>query len=133
MSDIEPIQFRPRGAHPAGKPRGPDGATSAPLSLASARVAFTRQELNAILDVYGRKVAAGEWRDYALDFGREAAVFSIFRRASEVPLYRVEKAPRLARRQGAWSVIAAGGQILKRGHDLRRVLSALDPRLRAVD
>ena len=80
-------------------------------------VFFTRNELNAILNLYGRKVAAGEWRDYAIDFGREKAVFSVFRRASEVPLYRIEKNPRLARRQGAYSVVAATGLILKRGHD----------------
>ena len=70
-------------------------------------------------NVYGRKVAAGEWRDYAMDFGREKAVFSVFRRASECPLYRIEKNPKLARKQGAYSVVAATGLILKRGHDLR--------------
>ena len=83
-----------------------------------------------ILDLYGRKVAAGEWRDYAIDFGREKAVFSVFRRASEVPLYRIEKNPRLARRQGAYSVIAATGLILKRGHDLGRVLGVLEKNIR---
>ncbi len=71
-------------------------------------------------------VATGEWRDYALDMGRDRAVFSIFRRASECPLYRIEKNPRLARRQGAYSVIAATGLILKRGADLRRVLAVID-------
>jgi hypothetical protein len=80
--------------------------------------------------LYGRKVAAGEWRDYAIDFGREKAVFSVFRRASEVPLYRIEKNPRLARRQGAYSVIAATGLILKRGHDLGRVLGVLEKNIR---
>ena len=135
MSDIEPIQFRPRALVPSNRPGGGGGGAGAgAIALVpSARVAFTRQELNAILDVYGRRVAAGEWRDYALDFGREAAVFSIFRRASEVPLFRVEKCPRLARKQGAWSVVAASGLILKRGTDLRRVLAVLDPGLRAVD
>lgn len=87
---------------------------------------FSRDELTAILAVYGRKVAAGEWRDYALDMGRDRAVFSIFRRTSEWPLYRIEKSPRLARRQGAYSVVAATGLILTRGSDLRRVLVALD-------
>jgi hypothetical protein len=93
-------------------------------------VFFTRAELRAIFGLYGRKVAAGEWRDYAIDFGREKAVFSLFRHASEVPLYRIEKHPRLARRQGAFSVVAATGLILKRGHDLDGVLSVLDRNLR---
>jgi hypothetical protein len=96
-------------------------------------IAFDRGELNQILDVYGRKVASGEWRDYAIDSLREKAVFSVFRRSSECPLYRIEKAPKLARRQGAYSVIAATGLILKRGHDLARVLRALDKGLRLVE
>jgi hypothetical protein len=75
-------------------------------------------------------VAAGEWRDYAIDFGRERAVFSVFRHASEVPLYRIEKNPKLARRQGAYSVVAVTGLILKRGHDLLRVLAVLDKDVR---
>jgi hypothetical protein len=87
-------------------------------------------ELNQILNLYGRKVAAGEWRDYAIDFGREKAVFSIFRRTSEVPLYRIEKNPKLAMRQGAYSVVAATGHIMKRGHDLARVLGVLDQKVR---
>jgi hypothetical protein len=74
-------------------------------------------------------VAAGEWRDYALDFREEAAVFSIFRRASEMPLFRVEKRPKLREKQGMYSVIAAGGQILKRGHDLAQVLRVFDKKL----
>jgi hypothetical protein len=89
-------------------------------------VSFDRHELRKILDLYGRKVAEGEWRDYAIDFLRDIAVFSIFRRSSEVPLYRIEKDPRLARRQGTYSVIAATGLILKRGHDLDRVLRILE-------
>src|SRR5262245_16326471 len=93
-------------------------------------VFFTRRELTTILDLYGRRVAAGEWRDYAIDFGRDKAVFSVYRRASEVPLYRIEKCPRLARRQGAYSVVAASGLILKRGHDLGRVLGVLERTLR---
>src|SRR6478735_4463260 len=93
-------------------------------------VSFDRHELRRMLDLYGRKVAEGEWRDYALDFTRDKAVFSIFRRFSEMPLYRIEKEPRLARRQGAYSVIASTGLILKRGHDLDRVLRVLDkPRI----
>jgi hypothetical protein len=96
-------------------------------------IAFDRGELSQILDVYGRKVASGEWRDYAIDSLREKAVFSVFRRSSECPLYRIEKAPKLARRQGVYSVIAATGLILKRGHDLARVLRALDKGLRLVE
>ncbi len=87
-------------------------------------VAFDRQELREILSLYGRKVAEGEWRDYALDFTPHQAVFSIFRRSSEVPLYRIEKDPKLGRRQGAYSVVAATGHILKRGHDLSPASSA---------
>jgi hypothetical protein len=88
--------------------------------------AFSRQELYAILALYGRKVAAGEWRDYALDFTPDKAVFSIFRRSSECPMFRVEKCPDLARKQGAFSVVAMSGLILKRGHDLDRVLAVLE-------
>lgn len=97
-----------------------------------ARVTFDRRELGAILNLYGRMVAAGEWRDYAIDFTRDRAVFSIYRRASEVPLYRIEKDPKLARKQGAYSVIAAGGLILRRGHDLPRVLMVIEKKLALV-
>jgi hypothetical protein len=95
-------------------------------------ISFDRAELSQILNVYGRKVSSGEWRDYAIDALRDKAVFSIFRRSSEMPLYRIEKTPKLARRQGAYSVVAATGLILKRGHDLKRVLRALDKGLRVV-
>jgi hypothetical protein len=95
-------------------------------------ITFNRIELDQILQVYGRKVAAGEWRDYAIDHLEERAVFSVYRRASEVPLYKIVKQPRLARRQGAYSVVAAGGAILKRGHDLANVLRAFEGRLRLV-
>ena len=90
------------------------------------RVTFDRRELDRILSLYGRMVAAGEWRDYAIDFLKDRAVFSVFRRASEVPLYRIEKNPKLARRQGAYAVISATGLIVRRGHELDRVLRALD-------
>ena len=73
------------------------------------QVTFSRRELNRILDLYGRKVAAGEWRDYAIDFLKDRAVFSVFRRSSEVPIYRIEKNPKLERRQGVYSVISASG------------------------
>jgi hypothetical protein len=88
--------------------------------------------LTAILALYGRKVAAGEWRDYALDLLRDKAVFSVYRRSCEYPLYRIEKEPRLARKQGAYSVIAAGGFIMRRGHDLGRVLHVLESGLDVV-
>jgi hypothetical protein len=109
--------------------RGPERGT-VPLPLQS--VTFNRAELNRILNLYGRMVADGEWRDYAIDFLKDRAVFSIFRRASEVPIYRIEKDPRLARKQGVYSVIAASGQILRRGHDLERVLLVIDRKLALV-
>ena len=90
------------------------------------RVTFNRLELNRILNLYGRMVADGEWRDYSIDFLRDRAVFSVFRRASEVPIYRIEKDPRLARKQGMYSVISATGLILRRGHELERVLLSID-------
>jgi hypothetical protein len=93
------------------------------------QVTFDRSELNRILMVYGRMVAAGEWRDYALDFLDEMAVFSVFRRACEMPLFRIEKRPRLRAKQGQYSVIAAGGVILKRGHELAQVLKIFDKKL----
>ena len=110
--------------------REPLGGRANLIALAAHRnegpVAFTRQELTKILTVYGRHVAAGEWRDYAIDHLSERAVFSIFRRASEVPLYRVVKEPKLARRQGAYLLVAGTGAILKRGHDLGNVLRFID-------
>ena len=111
------------------------GGASAPAAPASQnQVTFDRRELNRILGLYGRMVAAGEWRDYAIDFLKDRAVFSVFRRSSEVPIYRIEKNPKLARRQGAYSVVSATGLIMRRGHELDRVLRVLDkgPRLVAV-
>src|SRR5271154_5231512 len=97
-------------------------------------VFFERRELDRLLRLYGRMVAAGEWRDYGIDGLRDAAVFSVFRRSSEAPLYRIEKRPALARRQGAWAVIGQGGLVLKRGHDLDQVLKMFDRgRFRVVD
>jgi hypothetical protein len=96
------------------------------------RVTFDRRELNRILGLYGRKVAAGEWRDYAIDFLKDRAVFSVFRRSSEVPIYRIEKNPRFARRQGVYSIVSATGLIVRRGHELDRVLRALDKHLNLV-
>ena len=104
------------------------GAAPSPLGM----VVFDRAELSAILTLYGRMVARGEWRDYSLDFLPQRAVFSVHRRTSDAPLYRIVKEPRLARRQGAYSVIAQGGAILRRGPELPRVLAVLEPKLRLV-
>jgi hypothetical protein len=98
----------------------------------TARVTFDRRELSRIFGLYGRKVADGEWRDYAIDFLKDRAVFSVFRRTCEVPIYRIEKNPRLARRQGAYSVISATGLIVRRGPELDRVLRAIDRALCVV-
>jgi hypothetical protein len=113
--------------------------SSIPIPLSEARrerydlpVTFNRRELDQILRVYGMMVAAGEWRDYAIDHLRDQAVFSVFRRTSEVPMFRITKTPKLKNRQGAYSVIAASGQILKRGHELTRVLGIFDRNLRLV-
>ena len=114
--DADPSQ--PFGAGAATR-----GVTASPIPN---QVTFNRRELNRIFDLYGRKVAAGEWRDYAIDFLKDRAVFSVFRRASEVPLYRIEKDPKLARKQGVYSVISATGLIVRRGHELDRVLRSID-------
>jgi hypothetical protein len=95
-------------------------------------VTFSRPELNIIFRTYGRMVAAGEWRDYAIDHLSDRAVFSIFRRTSEVPMFRVVKDPKRVRRQGAYSLVSASGQILKRGHDLAMLLRYFDKRLKLV-
>ena len=125
MSETEPIQL-PLAVKAGGQAQHSDGVNR------RGGIAFNREELSQILNVYGRKVASGEWRDYAIDTLREKAVFSVFRRTTEVPLYRIEKAPRLSRRQGAYSVIAATGLILKRGSDLSRVLRVVDKKLSVV-
>jgi hypothetical protein len=126
LSETEPIQL-PLAVKAGGQAQHHDGV------YRRGGIAFDREELSQILNVYGRKVRSGEWRDYAIDTLCEKAVFSVFRRATEVPLYRIEKAPKLSRRQGAYSVVAATGLILKRGHDLARVLRALDKGLRLVE
>lgn len=119
--------------HSEGDPSDIQAAERASASLQAPQgVMFNRVELNRILNLYGRMVAAGEWRDYAIDALKDRAVFSVFRRSSEVPLYRIEKDPRLARKQGAYSVISATGLILRRGHDLDRVLLAIDRKLALV-
>ena len=96
-------------------------------------VTFDRRELDLILKLYGRMVAANEWRDYAIDHLSDRAVFSVFRRTSETPLFQIVKNPRLARKQGAFSVGAATGRIIKRGHELTRVLGVFDRTLRLVE
>jgi len=107
-------------------PSEPQAGVAMRQPPAANQVTFNRRELDRILDLYGRKVAAGEWRDYAIDFLKDRAVFSVFRRTCEVPLYRIEKNPKLERRQGAYSVISATGHIVRRGHELERVLRAID-------
>lgn len=98
------------------------------------QVAFHRTELSVILSLYGRMVAAGEWRDYGISCLRDVAVFSVFRRTAENPLYRIEKRPKLRGRQGMYAVIGIDGQILRRGHDLKTVLRVLERKLiRAVE
>ncbi len=102
-------------------------------SSTTRQVTFSRRELDAILRVYSRKVAEGEWRDYAIDHLEHKAVFSIFRRSSEMPMFSVEKVPALARKQGGYQIVAAAGMILKRGHELANVLRILDrPKLAVV-
>jgi hypothetical protein len=114
------------GAAFAGPQANDDTQEKQPLhAKKTTRIAFNRMELATILNLYGSKVAAGEWRDYAMDFSRERAVFAVFHRSSEQPLYRIEKNPKLARKQGAYSVTAPGGLILRRGHDLGQVLKVL--------
>ena len=93
------------------------------------QVGFDRTELQRILDLYGRMVAAGEWRDYAMDFDREAAIFCAFRRAAERPQARIEKRPALRSKQGMWTLFGEAGQILKRGHELSGVLFPLERKL----
>jgi hypothetical protein len=92
-------------------------------------VGYDRAELTRILDLYGRMVAAGHWKDYAIDLQADAAIFSAFRRATERPEYRIEKRPALRNRQGQWALIGEAGVILKRGHDLVPVLAPIERRL----
>ena len=117
-SETEPSELRGGETVPSLAPRN--------------EVTFSRRELDRILGLYGRKVAAGEWRDYAIDFLKDKAVFSVFRRSSEMPIYRIEKNPKLARRQGVYSVVSVTGLIIKRSHELERVLRVLDGSLSVV-
>ncbi len=108
--------------------RGGEVRVPAPAS----KVTFSRREFDRILGLYGRKVADGEWHDYAIDFLKDRAVFSVFRRTSEIPIYRIEKHSRLPRQPGGFSVVSATGHVLRRGQELDRVLGALDRSLRVV-
>lgn len=119
MSEADDSAFQ-RGKGPVPLPQTKPAPPPKPV------VAFNRRELDTILRLYGRMVADGEWRDYAIDLLKDRAVFSVFRRSSEMPLYRIEKDPKMARRQGAFCVVATGGVILKRGHDLSQVLKVLE-------
>ncbi|WP_340586839.1 DUF2794 domain-containing protein [Erythrobacter alti] len=100
-----------------------------PGNRAPSQIGFERQEMVRILDLYGRMVAAGEWRDYAMDFTKDCAIFAAFRRATEVPQTRVEKRPALRNKQGMWTLFGEQGQVLKRGHDLGGVLAPVERRL----
>lgn len=119
-------------------PMSVSGSTSnnvIPLARPKAQteeVKFDRRELDQILRVYSFMVAGGEWRDYGISHLRGRAVFSVHRRASEMPLYRIEKNPKLARKQGMWSIFTASGQVLKRGHDLSTVLKIFDKHIKLV-
>lgn len=108
MGTITPLPLPPRGA---------------------TQIGFERIELTRILDLYGRMVAAGHWRDYAIDLGRDAAVFSAFRRATERPEFRIEKRPALRHRQGMWALVGEAGAVVKRGHELGPVLAPVERRL----
>lgn len=109
--------------------------TVTPFPIGATRpnqIGFDRAELARILDLYGRMVAAGHWRDYAMELGRDAAVFAAFRRAAERPEYRIEKRPALRQRQGEWALIGEHGAVLKRGHELGPVLAPVERRLMKV-
>ena len=132
MSEFDEEASRP-GAEPAAisgfaPARSPVAPSAAPSTAPSVPVlvSFHRRELDLILRVYGHRVASGEWRDYAIDHLKDRAVFSVFRRSSEMPLFRIEKVPRNAKRQGAYAVVGTGGVILKRGGDLAQVLKVFE-------
>ena len=103
----------------------------APLGKAT-QIGFERIELTRILDLYGRMVAAGHWRDYAIELGQDAAIFAAFRRAAERPEIRIEKRPALRNRQGMWALVGEHGAVLKRGHELGPVLAPVERRLMKI-
>ncbi|HEX4077816.1 MAG TPA: DUF2794 domain-containing protein [Rhizomicrobium sp.] len=121
----EPITFLRAGDRPAARTAGEGGEAG----IRKSEVRFDRQELARILRLYGRMVATGEWRDYAIDFLSDRVVFSVFRRASERPLYTIEKQPELKSRQGQYAVFTASGHVLKRGRELAQVLRLFDRKL----
>lgn len=132
MTDEPIVLHRAESPHSARSSFWGLTSDSTPVRAAEQRdsgIRFDRLELTRILNTYGRMVMAGDWRDYAIDFRDDVAVFSIFRRTSEMPLYSIEKRPKLKDRQGQYSVVAAGGQVLKRGHDLPTVLRVLERKL----
>ena len=135
MNDMEKAEENPI-THPSRGRKDPFAQPASGIGPASASaedvISFNRDELRKIFNLYGRKVGDGEWRDYAIDFTPHKAVFSIYRRACEYALYRIEKCPKLARKQGAYSVITVTGLVLKHGHDLRHVIAALDSGLKLV-
>lgn len=106
--------------------------TPFPASALALQIGFDRVELTRILDLYGRMVAAGHWRDYAIELGRDAAIFSAFRRTAERPEYRIEKRPALRNRQGMWALVGEAGVVLKRGHELGPVLAPVERKLLKV-
>ncbi|EJT03517.1 DUF2794 domain-containing protein [Rhizobium sp. CCGE 510] len=123
-----------------GESRSVDNSSSVVVDLREYKqskdplpVTFHRRELDAILWIYGRMVGDGDWRDYAIDHLKDRAVFSVFKRSGEMPLFRIEKNPKLAAKQGAYSVINVHGTILKRGHELNQVLKVFDKALKLVD
>lgn len=126
LSESDPIRFRLRELGGARSQAQLASFPAASPRISPSVVVFARAELDAILAVYARKVAAGEWRDYALRMDCEKAVFAIFQCASEYPLFRLEKCPQLARRYGAYSLVLRSGAVLRRGHDLARVLAACE-------
>jgi hypothetical protein len=121
----EPEQFGSGQLIDFAQGASPHAAGAKPARFA-ASVSFDRKELTTILNVYGRKVASGEWRDYAMDFLRERALFSIYKRASERPIYVIEKNPKLRAKQGQYMVLSQDGRVLKRGHELSTVLRILE-------
>lgn len=112
-----------------GPPAGIANIVAFPGQRPALQVGFDRLELARILDLYGRMVAAGEWRDYAMDFTKDCATFAAFRRTAEVPQMRIEKRPSLRQRQGLWALFGEQGQVLKRGHELAGVLAPVERRL----
>jgi hypothetical protein len=132
MSETDPISPLAAGGRFVAR-LAPLAPSSLPPAGRSAVICFSRNELNEIFGLYGHMVARGEWRDYAIDTLRDRAVFSVFRRSSERPVYVIEKRPQLSRKQGAYSVVAMTGLILRRGHNLGRVLRVLKPKPELVE